>query len=137
MAAIVAGNGLGLLNTSLNIPGGAGVLGQSVLGQGSGRAFVNAASGNLALLMQDEQLAGRGPDLYALRAYNSLGALNDGDGDGWRWGYEQTVRFQGPGTPPLRRRCYNHVRADVGGRSWGCRLCACNGHSGDIRGYHT
>jgi YD repeat-containing protein len=99
MVAIVAGNGLGLLNTSLNILGGAGVLGQSVLGQGSGRAFVNAVSGNLVLLMQDEQLAGRGLDLYALRAYNSLGALNDGDGDGWRWGYEQTVRFQGQGTP--------------------------------------
>jgi len=67
MVAIVAGNGLGLLNTSLNILGGAGVLGQSVLGQGSGRAFVNAVSGNLVLLMQDEQLAGRGLDLYALR----------------------------------------------------------------------
>ena len=99
MVAIVAGNGLGLLNTSLNILGEAGVLGQSALGQGSGRAFVNAVSGNLALLMQDERLAGRGLDLYALRAYNSLGPLNDGDGDGWRWGYEQTVRFQGQGTP--------------------------------------
>jgi YD repeat-containing protein len=99
MVAIVAGNGLGLLNTTLNIVGEAGVLGQSVLGQGSSRAFVNAASGNLVLLMQDEQLAGRGLDLYALRAYNSLGTANDGDGDGWRWGYEQTVRFQGQGTP--------------------------------------
>jgi YD repeat-containing protein len=99
MVAIVAGNGLGLLNTSLDVLGGAGVLGQSVLGQGGSRAFVNAASGNLVLQMQDEQLAGRGLDLYALRTYNSLGTLNDGDGDGWRWGYEQTVRFQGPGTP--------------------------------------
>ena len=99
MVAIVAGNGLGLLNTSLNILGGAGVLGQSALGQGTGRAFVNAASGNLLLLMQDEQLAGRGLNLYALRAYNSLGTPNDGDGDDWRWGYEQTVRFQGQGTP--------------------------------------
>ena len=97
MVAIVAGNGLGLLNTSLNILGGAGVLGQSVLGQGSSRAFVNAVSGNLVLQMQDEQLAGRGLDLYALRTYNSLGTLNDGDGDGWRWGYEQTVRFEGLG----------------------------------------
>ena len=99
MVAIVAGNGLGLLNTSLNVLGGGGVLGQSVLGQGSSRAIVNAANGNLVLQMQDEQLSGRGLDLYALRTYNSLGTPNDGDGDGWRWGYEQTVRFQGPGTP--------------------------------------
>ena len=34
MVAIVAGNGLGLLNTSLNILGWPGVLGQSALGQG-------------------------------------------------------------------------------------------------------
>src|SRR6185369_17814862 len=99
MVAIVAGNGLGLFNTSLNTLGGAGVPGQSVLGQGSSRAFVNAASGNLVLQVQDEQLAGLGPDLYALRTYNSLGTPNDGDGDGWRWGYEQVVRFQGQGTP--------------------------------------
>ena len=82
MVAIVAGNGLGLLNTSLNILGGAGVLGQSVLGQGSSRAFVNAVSGNLVLQMQDEQLAGRGLDLYALRTYNSLGTP---ERRRWRW----------------------------------------------------
>jgi len=46
MVAIVAGNGLGLLNTSLNIIGEAGVLGQSVLGQANGRVFVNAVTGN-------------------------------------------------------------------------------------------
>ena len=115
MVAIVAGNGLGLLNTSLNILGGAGVLGQSVLGQGSSRAFVNAVSGNLVLQMQDEQLAGRGLDLYALRTYNSLGTLNDGDGDGWRWGYEQTVRFQGPGTPAQPQAGATVIRTDGDG----------------------
>src|SRR4030095_8181579 len=99
MVAIVAGNGLGLLNTSLNILGGAGVLGQSVLGQGNSRAFVNAVSGNVVLLRKDEQFAGRGLDLYAVRTYHSLGTLQDGEGDGWRWGYEQTVLFQGQGTP--------------------------------------
>ncbi len=97
MVAIVAGNGLGLFNTSLETLGEAGVVGQSVFGQGSGRVFVNATSGNLVLLMQDEQLAGRGLELYALRTYNSLGTLNDGNG--WRWSYEQTMRFQGLGTP--------------------------------------
>src|SRR5262245_38464616 len=99
MVEIVAGAGLGLLNTSLNTVGVQGVLGQSVLGQGSNRAIVNVVNGNLVLQVQDAQLAGRGTDLFALRTYNSLGAPTDGDGDGWRWGYEQTVRFQGPGAP--------------------------------------
>ena len=99
MVAIVAGNGLGVLNTSLNNVGVAGVIGDSVLGHGSGRAILNVANGNLVLQMQDAQLAGRGMDLFALRTYNSLGAPTDADGDGWRWNYEQTVRFQGPGAP--------------------------------------
>jgi YD repeat-containing protein len=98
-AAVVAGNGLGLLNTSLKILGPSGVLGQSALGQGSSSAFINAVNGNLVLQMQDAQLAGRGLDLYALRTYNSLDIPNDGDGDGWRWAYEQNVKFQGLGTP--------------------------------------
>ena len=93
MVAIVAGNGLGLFNTSLNILGGTSALGQSVLGQGGARSYVNAATGNLVLQMQDEQLAGRGLDLFQLRTYNSQGQLNDGDGDGWRLGYESTVRL--------------------------------------------
>jgi YD repeat-containing protein len=97
--AVVAGDGLGLLNTSLKILGPSGVLGQSALGQGSSSAFINAVNGNLVLQMQDAQLAGRGLDLYALRTYNSLSIPNDGDGDGWRWAYEQTVKFQGLGTP--------------------------------------
>jgi YD repeat-containing protein len=99
MVAVVAGTGLGLLNTSLNIIGGAGVIGQSTLGRGSSRAFVNAANGNLVLQMQDMQLAGRVLDLYALRTYNSLGLPSDSDGDGWRWSDEQTVVFRGPGSP--------------------------------------
>jgi YD repeat-containing protein len=99
MVAIVAGNGRGLLNTSLNTVGAAGVLGQGVLGQGSIRAMINAVNGNLVLQSQDAQLAGRGTDLFALRTYNSLSEPTDGDEDGWRWACEQIVRFQGPGTP--------------------------------------
>lgn len=99
MVAIVAGKGIGLLNTSPNTVGAAGVLGQDVIGQGSIRAIVNAVNGNLVVQSQDAQLAGRGLDLFALRTYNSLSAPAEGDGDGWRWAYEQTVRFQGPGTP--------------------------------------
>src|ERR1700737_4631819 len=112
MVAIVAGKGLGLLNTSLHILGEAGALGQSVLGQGNCRAIINAVSGNLVLQMQDEQLAECGLDLYALRTYNSLGTLNDGDGDGWRWGYEKTVSFQGRGTPAQPQPGATVIRID-------------------------
>src|SRR5258705_8627104 len=66
MVAIVAGDGRGLFNTSLNTVGAAGVLGRSVLGQGSSRAIVNVVNGNLVLQTQDVQLAGRGMDLFAL-----------------------------------------------------------------------
>jgi YD repeat-containing protein len=115
MVAIVAGNGLGLLNTSINTIGARGVLEQSVLGQGSIRAMVNVVNGNLVLQMQDALLAGRGNDLFALRTYNSLGAPTDVDGDGWRWGYEQTVRFQGPGVPLIPGAGATVVRTDGDG----------------------
>src|SRR5215475_9828072 len=115
MVAIVAGNGLGLLNTSLNILGESGVLGQSALGQGASGAFVNGATGNVILQTQDAQLSGRGLDLFALRTYNSLGAPTDSDGDGWRWGYEQTVKFQGPGAPQQPGPGATVVRTDSDG----------------------
>lgn len=99
MVAIVAGNGLGLFNTSMKTVGPDGVFGQSLIGRGSDRAIVNVTNGNLVLQTQDAQLAGRGADLFALRTYNSLGLPNDSDADGWRWGYEQTVKFLGPGVP--------------------------------------
>jgi YD repeat-containing protein len=89
MVAIVAGNGLGLFNTSLNISGA--VWGQGVLGQSGGRFFVNASTGNLVIQVQDEQLSARGQDLQHLRTYNSKGLLNDGDKDQWRWGGEQRL----------------------------------------------
>ena len=95
MAAIVAGHGLGLFNTSANILGGGGALGLGLLGQAGGRSFVNAATGNLILQFRDEQLAGRGLDLLHLRTYNSRGAWSDGDTDGWRWDGERSVRFIG------------------------------------------
>ena len=85
MVAIVAGNGLGLRNSSLNTLGAAGVFGDTVHGQFEESAIVNVVSGNLALQSQDAQLAGRGADLFALRTYNSLGTLTDSDEDGWRW----------------------------------------------------
>ncbi|ALI34756.1 putative deoxyribonuclease RhsA [Candidatus Nitrosocosmicus oleophilus] len=99
MVAIVAGNGLGLLNTSLNTIGTPGVLGQSSVGGGSIQANVNAVNGNLVLQSHDIQLAGRGMNLLALHTYNSLGTPSAGNEDVWRWNYEKTLRFQGPGSP--------------------------------------
>ncbi|SNT24926.1 RHS repeat protein, partial [Pseudomonas japonica] len=96
MVAVVAGNGLGLFNTSLNILGAAaGSFGQGTLGQAGGKAWVNASTGNLILRFTDEQLSGQGQDLFHTRTYNTLGALNDGDGDGWRWDGERRVILTG------------------------------------------
>ncbi len=97
MVAVVAGNGLGLFNTSATVLGGSGILGQGTLGQ-SGRSYVNAVTGNLVLQSGDEMLSGRGSDLLQLRTYNSRGALDggsDADSDGWRWDGERTVQFSG------------------------------------------
>jgi len=95
MVAVVSGNGLGLFNTSLNVLGGSGVLGQGMLGQFGGRAYVNAVNGNLVMQVQDEQVSGRGLDLLQLRTYNSQGLLNDGDADNWRWSGERTLVLSG------------------------------------------
>ncbi|WP_405060174.1 putative Ig domain-containing protein [Kribbella sp. NBC_01505] len=56
---------------------------------------MNVATGNLVLQAGDEHLSGRGLGLSHLRTYNSLGAANDSDGDGWRWDGERTVAVQG------------------------------------------
>ena len=96
MVAVVAGNGLGLFNTSLNILGAAaGAFGQGNLGQAGGKAWVNASTGNLILRFTDEQLSGLGQDLLHTRTYNALGALNDADGDGWRWDGERRLLLSG------------------------------------------
>lgn len=93
MVGIVSGNGLGLFNTSQDLLGLAS--GQTNLGQANGKAYVNAATGNLSVQFLDESLSGTGADLLALRTYNSLGALNDGDADGWRWQGERKVALSG------------------------------------------
>jgi len=94
MVAVVAGNGLGLFNASLNALGG-GISGQSGLGQSGGQALVNASNGNLVLRFTDEQLSGFGQDLFHTRTYNTQGALTDGDADGWRWEGERKVVLNG------------------------------------------
>ncbi|MCE0461012.1 scabin-related ADP-ribosyltransferase [Pseudomonas uvaldensis] len=93
MVAIVAGNGLGLFNTSLNSLGGVG--GQGNLGQAGGQALVNVSNGNLVLRFTDEQLSGLGQDLLHTRTYNTQGGLSDGDADGWRWDGERSLVLTG------------------------------------------
>ncbi|WP_185233241.1 Tox-REase-5 domain-containing protein [Teredinibacter franksiae] len=90
MVAIVAGNGLGLLNGSAINVGSAGTFGQGSLGQ-AGSATVNLSTGNLLLQFNDEQITGTGSDLLASRTYNALGGVTDGDGDRWRWSGEKKV----------------------------------------------
>ena len=92
MVAIVAGNGLGLFNASLNSLGGSG---QGNLGQAGGQALVNVSNGNLVLRFTDEQLSGLGQDLLHTRTYNTQGGLSDGDADGWRWDGERSLLLTG------------------------------------------
>ncbi|SFL03892.1 LysM peptidoglycan-binding domain-containing protein [Pseudomonas sp. NFACC46-3] len=95
MVAIVAGNGLGLFNASVNSLGGSGVGGQGNLGQAGGQALVNVSNGNLVLRFTDEQLSGLGQDLLHTRTYNTQGGLSDGDADGWRWDGERSLLLTG------------------------------------------
>lgn len=62
MTAIVAGEGLGLLNTSLGL-GAHGAVGEASWGRNGERVVVNASTGNLVVQQQDEWLIGVGPDL--------------------------------------------------------------------------
>lgn len=91
MTAIVAGQGLGLTNTSLGLLGGQGQLGVAGQGRAGEKVVVNAASGNLVVQQLDEWLVGIGPDVGVSRTYNSQ-ATEDGDnGDNWRLGFSRKV----------------------------------------------
>ncbi|RZL02851.1 MAG: RHS repeat protein [Rubrivivax sp.] len=98
MTAIVAGQGLGLTNTSLGLLGGQGQLGTAEQGRSGEKVVVNAATGNLVVQQQDEWLVGIGPDVGVSRTYNSL-ATEDGDnGDNWRLGFSRKVMGTYAGT---------------------------------------
>jgi hypothetical protein len=91
MTAIVAGQGLGLTNTSLGLLGGQGQLGTAAQGRSGEKVAVNASNGNLVVQQQDEWLVGVGLDVGLLRTYNSQ-ATEDGDnGDNWRLGFSRKV----------------------------------------------
>src|SRR4051812_19677222 len=91
MVAVVSGSGLGLFGSSANTLGGAGISGDSILGRGRDRVYVNSATGNLIVQSQDEFLSALGLDLAMVRTYNSQGLMNDDNGDNWRLGVHEKV----------------------------------------------
>ncbi len=119
MVAIVAGAGLGLLETTA-------LAGAGSLGQVNGTSAVNLTTGNLVLQFSDETLAGSAGNLNHLRTYNALGNRNDGDADQWRWlgekrilgndGEAQISRITGDGHTATYTRVGNvYVSAEGGG----------------------
>jgi hypothetical protein len=91
MVAIVAGQSSGLGQTSARTLGAGGVLGNPAAGYLGSSFFVNAASGNVVIQNQDEILTGVGQDMMLSRTYNSLGLLDDDNGDNWRESSQRTV----------------------------------------------
>jgi len=91
MVAVIAGNGLGLLGTSLAqlglAPGRQGGLGRSGASQ-----YVNIATGNLVLQNGDQDLVAQGFLTGLVRTYNSLGATGDfGSAGGWLLGLDRRL----------------------------------------------
>jgi YD repeat-containing protein len=91
MVSVVTGAGAGLVNTSRELVGTDGELGQSTLGRAGDRVTVNAATGNLVVQNRDEFLVGLGEDVSLLRTYNSQGVWDGDNGDNWRIGYYRRV----------------------------------------------
>ena len=86
MVAIVSGNSLGLSLTSANTLGSQGVYGDPTQGRGAEQVYVNAATGNLVMQQQQNLLASTGLDVASVLTYNSLGLLNDDNGDNFSLG---------------------------------------------------
>ncbi len=92
MVSIFAGMGTGAERGSGALLGGAGIVGAAELGRSGGQASLNAANGNLVIAQRDEFLAGRGPDAFVSRTYNSLGNASDDNGDNWRQSTERRIK---------------------------------------------
>ncbi len=91
MVAVVTGSGLGLERGSGLVLGSRGSWGDASVGRLGSGVTVNAATGNLVIQNQDEVLIGLGPDAVLTRSYNSLGLLNDDNGDNWRQSAQRSV----------------------------------------------
>lgn len=91
MVSVVTSAGAGLVNSSRDVLGAVGELGNSATGRAGERITVNAASGNLVVQGRDEYLVGVGPDVDLLRTYNSVGGWDGDNSDGWRLAYYRRV----------------------------------------------
>ncbi len=91
MVAVVAGNGLGLGESSALLLGTRGVVGEARMGRGNDRVYLHAATGNLVIQSRDEFLLGRGLDVAAHRAYNSQGTFDYGNNDNWLSGLNKRI----------------------------------------------
>jgi YD repeat-containing protein len=105
MSAVIAGSGLGLFNGSLSQLNGFGGAGNPRIGNGTDRAYVNAATGNLVIQSQDDYLASLGLDQAMVRTYNSLGLVDGDNGDNWQSGfYRRLLNLPPTGqTTPITR----------------------------------
>ncbi|MDO6687893.1 MULTISPECIES: glycohydrolase toxin TNT-related protein [unclassified Agarivorans] len=103
MTALMFGRDLGLADSSLNHLSGHFSSGNASLRQGGIGNYVNASTGNLVLTDHDEILVGRGLDIIAERTYNSQGAWNDSDANGWRFGFERQLSSISSSSITLRR----------------------------------
>ncbi|WP_448102750.1 RES domain-containing protein [Luteibacter jiangsuensis] len=88
MVAVIAGNGLGLGNTSLDQLGQAAG-GQAGVGGAGTDQYLNIANGNLVLRDPGQSLVFDGTSLEMLRTYNSQGQLL-GD-NGWLFGFGRNI----------------------------------------------
>lgn len=98
MVSVVTSAGAGLVNSSKDLLGGAGEVGNASTGRAGERVTVNAANGNLIVQDRDEYLVGIGPDVDLLRTYNSQGGWDGDNGDRWRIGYYRKVYDLGGGS---------------------------------------
>src|SRR5262245_60958673 len=98
MVAVVSGSGLGLFGSSTSQQGTHGTNGNSLVGRGQDRVYVNSTTGNLIVQSVDETLSAMGLDFAAIRTYNSQGQMTDDNGDNWRLGVHQRL-INVPATP--------------------------------------
>ncbi|WP_163834534.1 LysM peptidoglycan-binding domain-containing protein [Spartinivicinus ruber] len=86
MVAVIAGQDLGLHNNVL-----AGLGGNSQLGEGNNRVFINHQTGNLVVRHHTDAVASVGLDTTLLHTYNSQGQTNDPRHNPWLLGLNRFI----------------------------------------------